>query len=59
MDVIWWVGAVAGAIGINLIASELFAWGPRLSEWLMHRAVSGWCRSYGTGCRRNGPGICR
>jgi hypothetical protein len=39
MDVIWWVGAVAGAIGINLIASELFAWGPRLSEWLMHRAV--------------------
>jgi hypothetical protein len=27
MDVIWWVGAVAGAIGINLIASELFAWG--------------------------------
>jgi hypothetical protein len=39
MDVIWWVTAAVGAIAINLIASELFAWGPRLSEWLMHRAV--------------------
>jgi hypothetical protein len=39
MDVIWWVTAAVGAIAINLIASELFAWGPRLSDWLMHRAV--------------------
>jgi hypothetical protein len=39
MDVIWWVTAVAGAIGINLIASELFAWGPRFSEYVMRRAV--------------------
>jgi hypothetical protein len=27
MDVIWWVTAVVGAIAVNLIASELFAWG--------------------------------
>jgi hypothetical protein len=39
MDVIWWVTAVVGAIAVNLIASELFAWGPRLSEWLMRCAV--------------------
>jgi hypothetical protein len=39
MDVIWWVTAAVGAIAINLIASELFAWGPRLSDWLMRRAV--------------------
>jgi hypothetical protein len=39
MDVIWWATAAVGAIGINLIASELFAWGPRLSEWLMRSAV--------------------
>jgi hypothetical protein len=39
MDVIWWVTAVAGAIGINLIASELFAWGPRFSECVMRHAV--------------------
>jgi hypothetical protein len=40
MDVIWWVTAAVGAIAVNLIASELFAWGPRLSEWLMRRAVT-------------------
>jgi hypothetical protein len=39
MDLIAFVGAVVGAILINLIASELFAWGPRLSEWLMRCAV--------------------
>jgi hypothetical protein len=39
MDVIWWVAAGLGAIAVNLIASELFAWGPRLSEWLLRRAV--------------------
>jgi hypothetical protein len=39
MDVIWWVATVVGVIAVNLIASELFAWGPRLSEWLMRRAV--------------------
>jgi hypothetical protein len=39
MDVIWCVTAVTGAIGINLIASELFAWGPRFSECLMRCAV--------------------
>lgn len=38
-NLIWWFTATAGAIAINLIASELFAWGPRLSEWLMRRAV--------------------
>jgi hypothetical protein len=39
MDVIWWATAVAGGVAINLIASELFAWGPRLSECLMQCAV--------------------
>jgi hypothetical protein len=39
MDVIWWVTAAIGAIAGNLIASELFAWGPRLSERLMCGAV--------------------
>jgi hypothetical protein len=39
MGVIWWVTAAVGAIAVNLIATELFAWGPRLSEWLMRRAV--------------------
>jgi hypothetical protein len=39
MDLIAFVGAVVGAILINLIASELFAWSPRLSEWLMRCAV--------------------
>src|SRR4051794_39607551 len=39
MDIIWWLSAAIGGIVLNLIASELFAWGPRLSEWLMQRAV--------------------
>jgi hypothetical protein len=39
MDVIWWITAALGAIALNLIASELFAWGPRLSECLMRHAV--------------------
>jgi hypothetical protein len=39
MDVIWWVTAAIGAIAGNLIATELFAWGPRLSERLMCGAV--------------------
>jgi len=39
MGVIWWLTALAGAIAINRIASELFAWGPRVSECLMRHAV--------------------
>jgi hypothetical protein len=39
MDLIAFLGAIAGGILINLTASELFAWGPRLSELLLHRAV--------------------
>jgi hypothetical protein len=39
MDVIVFVGAVTGGILIHLVASELLAWGPRLSEWLMRLAV--------------------
>jgi hypothetical protein len=39
MDVIWRATAAIGAIAVNLMASELFAWGPRLSERLMCGAV--------------------
>jgi hypothetical protein len=39
MDLIAFLGAIAGGILINLTASELFAWGPRLSELLLSRAV--------------------
>jgi len=39
MDMIWWITAALGAVALNLIASELFAWGPRLSECLMRCAV--------------------
>jgi hypothetical protein len=39
MDVIWWITAVLGAVIVNLIASELFTWGPRCSEWITRRAV--------------------
>jgi hypothetical protein len=39
MGLIWWITAILGAIALNLIASELFAWGPRLSECLMRHAV--------------------
>ncbi len=39
MDLIVFLGAIAGGILINLIASELFAWGPWLSELLLRRAV--------------------
>ena len=40
MDLIGWLVAVIGGIVVlNLIASELFAWGPKLSEWLMRHAV--------------------
>jgi len=39
MGLIAFLGAIAGGILVNLIASELFAWGPQLSEFLLHRAV--------------------
>jgi hypothetical protein len=39
MDVIWWISATLSAVALNVIASELFAWGPRLSEVLMRCAV--------------------
>jgi hypothetical protein len=39
MGLIEWIGAILGGIAINLVASELFAWGPRFSEWLTHWAV--------------------
>jgi len=39
MDVIWCTTTLLGAVIVNLIASELFAWGPRCSEWIMRRAV--------------------
>jgi hypothetical protein len=39
MDLIGWLAAIVGGIIVNLIASELFAWGPKLSERLMQRAV--------------------
>jgi hypothetical protein len=37
MDVIF--TALLGGVALNLLASEVFAWGPRLSECLMRRAV--------------------
>lgn len=39
MGLIEWIGAILGGIAINLIANELFAWGPRFSEWLTRWAV--------------------
>jgi hypothetical protein len=39
MGLIEWIGAILGGIAINLVASELFAWGPRLSECLTRWAV--------------------
>jgi hypothetical protein len=39
MGLIEWIGAILGGIAINLIASELFAWGPRFSNWLTRWAV--------------------
>jgi hypothetical protein len=39
MGLIEWIGAILGGIVINLIASELFAWGPRLSDWVTCWAV--------------------
>ena len=39
MDMIWWITAALSAVAMNLIANEFFAWGRRLSECLMRRAV--------------------
>jgi hypothetical protein len=39
MDMIAWIAAALSAVALNLIASELFVWGPRISECLMRRAV--------------------
>lgn len=39
MGLIEWIGAILGGIAVNLIASELFAWGPKFSEWLTRWAV--------------------
>jgi hypothetical protein len=34
--------SVIGAIAVNLIASELFEWGPRWAEMLVRRAATRW-----------------
>lgn len=39
MGLIEWIGAILGGIAVNLIASELFAWGPCLSKWLTRWAI--------------------
>ena len=48
------MGMIVLAIVCGILANELFAWGPRLSDLLLKIASSGCRPSSGSACERNG-----